>query len=51
MGDPTDRMAVVDPELNIIGLNKVRIADAGVFPVMTSANPMLTVFGYWGKSS
>ncbi|RKF56097.1 Choline oxidase [Erysiphe neolycopersici] len=43
MGDPTDEMAVVDPELNIIGLNKVRIADTGVFPVMTSANPMLTV--------
>ncbi|POS82496.1 alcohol oxidase [Erysiphe pulchra] len=43
MGDPMDGMAVVDPELHIIGLNKVRIADAGVFPVMTSANPMLTV--------
>ncbi|KAI6245824.1 Choline oxidase [Erysiphe necator] len=43
MGDPLDKMAVVDPELNIIGLKKVRIADAGVFPVMTSINPMLTV--------
>lgn len=44
MGDlSTDRMAVVDPELRLRGLRKVRIADAGVFPEMTTINPMLTV--------
>ncbi|RKF75214.1 Choline oxidase [Golovinomyces cichoracearum] len=43
MGDANDSMAVVDPELRIRGLKRVRIADAGVFPVMPSINPMVTV--------
>jgi len=43
MGDASDSLAVVDPELRIRGLKKVRIADAGVFPTMPSINPMLTV--------
>lgn len=44
MGDVTnDPLAVVDPQLKIRGLKNVRIADAGVFPVMPSVNPMLTV--------
>ena len=38
-----DHMAVVDPKLRVRGLKGVRIADAGVFPEMTTANPMLTV--------
>lgn len=38
-----DPMAVVDSELKLRGLKGVRIADAGVFPEMTSVNPMLTV--------
>ena len=44
MGDvQRDDKAVVDPELKIRGLQGVRIADAGIFPDMPSANPMLTV--------
>ncbi|KAI1969826.1 hypothetical protein LOZ53_006532 [Ophidiomyces ophidiicola] len=44
MGDVArDPMAVVDPQLKIRGLKNVRIADAGVFPEMTTINPMLTV--------
>lgn len=43
MGAKEDEMAVVDPELKIRGLKGVRIADAGVFPSMTTINPMLTV--------
>ena len=38
-----DEMAVVDSKLRLRGLKGVRIADAGVFPEMTTANPMLTV--------
>lgn len=38
-----DEMAVVDSKLRLRGLKGVRIADAGCFPEMTSANPMLTV--------
>jgi len=43
MGAKEDEMAVVNPELKIRGLKGVRIADAGVFPSMTTINPMLTV--------
>ncbi|EEH19753.2 hypothetical protein PABG_02012 [Paracoccidioides brasiliensis Pb03] len=44
MGDvQNDPLAVVDPQLKIRGLKKVRIADAGVFPTMVTINPMLTV--------
>ena len=43
MGASDDEMAVVDPELKVRGLKGVRIADAGVFPTMTTVNPMLTV--------
>ena len=43
MGAKEDEWAVVDPELKVRGLKGVRIADAGVFPTMTSINPMLTV--------
>ena len=44
MGDlDNDAMAVVDSELRVRGLKGVRIADAGVFPEMTTINPMLTV--------
>ena len=40
-----DMMAVVDSKLRLRELRGVRVADAGVFPEMTSANPMLTVLG------
>ena len=44
MGDiENDEMAVVDPELKVRGIGRLRIADAGVMPTMPSANPMLTV--------
>ena len=38
-----DALGVVDSQLRIRGLRRVRIADAGVFPEMPSINPMLTV--------
>lgn len=43
MGAKDDDWAVVDPELKVRGLKGVRVADAGVFPTMTTVNPMLTV--------
>jgi choline dehydrogenase-like flavoprotein len=46
MGDLTkDKDAVVDSHLRVRGLKGIRIADAGVFPTMTTINPMLTVLG------
>jgi choline dehydrogenase-like flavoprotein len=43
MGARGDEWAVVDHELKVRGLKGVRIADAGIFPTMTTINPMLTV--------
>jgi choline dehydrogenase-like flavoprotein len=43
MGAVDDKLAVVDPELKIMGMSNVRVVDASVFPLMVSANPMLTV--------
>lgn len=44
MGDPKhDKLAVVDPQLMIPGLASLRIADASVFPCITTVNPMITV--------
>ena len=39
----TDNYAVVNPQLKVRGIGKLRIADAGVFPDMPSINPMVTV--------
>ncbi|MEU4427663.1 GMC oxidoreductase [Actinoplanes sp. NPDC024001] len=43
MGAADDPGAVVDPELRLRGFDNVRIADASVFPTMTSVNPMVAV--------
>jgi len=43
MGAADDGLAVVDPELRLRGCVNVRVADASVFPVMTSVNPVVTV--------
>ncbi|KAH8648507.1 GMC oxidoreductase [Xylariales sp. PMI_506] len=46
MGDVSrDNLAVVNERLNVKGLKRLRIADAGVFPTIPTINPMLTVFG------
>lgn len=44
MGDVEgDPLAVVDPKLRVRGTRGLRIVDAGVFPDLPSANPMVTV--------
>nr|BFE72711.1 hypothetical protein GCM10020092_060120 [Actinoplanes digitatis] len=43
MGAATDELAVVDPGLRLRGLANVRIADASVFPTMTTVNPVVAV--------
>jgi choline dehydrogenase-like flavoprotein len=43
MGTDQDPDAVVDGELRLRGTANVRIADASVFPAMTTVNPMVTV--------
>ncbi|WP_017595239.1 GMC family oxidoreductase [Nocardiopsis potens] len=43
MGAADDATAVVDPRLKVRGLRGLRVADASVFPTMTSPNPMVTV--------
>jgi len=41
MGARDDRMAVVDPELRVIGLQGLRVVDASVIPTITSGNTNL----------
>ncbi|MFJ7198819.1 MULTISPECIES: GMC family oxidoreductase [unclassified Streptomyces] len=43
MGGADDELAVVSPDLRIRGLDGIRIADASVFPTMTTVNPMIGV--------
>lgn len=43
MGELSDELAVVDPELRVRGLDGIRIADASVFPAMPAVNPMVGV--------
>lgn len=44
LGGPSDPAAVVDPQLRVRGVAGLRVADASIFPSMTTANPALTVF-------
>lgn len=38
IGQPDDPMAVVDPELRVIGAGNLRVADSSVFPRITNGN-------------
>jgi len=38
IGRADDRHAVVDPQLNVIGVERLRVADSSVFPAITNGN-------------
>jgi choline dehydrogenase len=38
MGRADDRMAVVDPECRVIGVQGLRVADSSIFPQITNGN-------------
>jgi choline dehydrogenase-like flavoprotein len=43
MGADGDPLAVLDPALRVRGVTGLRVADASVFPVIPSVNPVVTV--------
>jgi choline dehydrogenase-like flavoprotein len=43
MGAPDDALAVLDPELRVLGVPGLRVVDASVFPAIPSVNPVVTV--------
>ena len=43
IGEKGDPLAVVDPQLRVRGIDKLRVADASVFPSMIGVNPNMTV--------
>ncbi len=38
MGDPSDPMAVVDPQTRVIGMEGLRVVDSSIFPSLTTGN-------------
>lgn len=42
MGASDDPLTVVDPELRVKGVERLRVADASIFPTMISVNPCIT---------
>lgn len=38
MGDAHDRLAVVDPECRVIGVDGLRVVDSSIFPTLTNGN-------------
>jgi choline dehydrogenase len=38
MGSVNDRLAVVDPETRVIGVDGLRVADSSIFPQVTNGN-------------
>ena len=38
MGDPNDKMSVVDPECRVIGVEGLRLADSSIFPRIPNGN-------------
>ena len=43
MGPASDPLAVVDPELQVYGIEGLRVADASIMPAVVSGNPHGTI--------
>lgn len=43
MGSPTDPLAVLDPELRVKGVSRLRVVDASAMPKLPAVNPNITV--------
>lgn len=44
LGELSDPLTVVDPQLRVRGVAGLRVADASIFPSITTVNPAITVF-------
>jgi choline dehydrogenase len=43
MDAPEDPAAVLDPQLRVRGVDRLRVIDASAFPALTTVNPMVAV--------
>jgi choline dehydrogenase-like flavoprotein len=43
MGSVTDPMAVLDPQLRVKGVSRLRVVDASAMPKLPAVNPNITV--------
>ena len=43
IGAPDDPAAVLDPQLRVRGVDRLRVIDASAFPALTTVNPMVAV--------
>ncbi|MCW2593370.1 MAG: choline oxidase, partial [Mycobacterium sp.] len=43
MGAPADPMAVLDPQLRVKGVSRLRVVDASAMPKLPAVNPNITV--------
>ena len=49
MGQPADRMAVVDPQLRVRGIKNLRIADASIMPKLNGGHPQMVCYAIGEK--
>ena len=51
MGKDDDRMAVVDAQLRVRGVDDLRVVDASIMPLLMGGHPQMAVYGIAEKAA